>query len=198
LLFLKFVANKSFLNTWTFIILALILLIFFIGQKEKKYLAKLIVSFLLIVALAASWLLGGIYYLHQGALRWPNPTIWSASSWAVEVLDQQAQTDIENFYILTAAQMEYFNWRTSYQAINFGDVNFWIILLGYRSDFTADQLKGFLTEKKIKYIVKNETKIEFDNLLNQEFGRFFELVKISDKFKLLASQNDQHFVWQVY
>ncbi|MFH0820057.1 MAG: hypothetical protein V1892_03420, partial [bacterium] len=101
---LSFVVNKSWLNVWPFIPLALILLVFF-SYKEVKYFRQLLATVVIFVILVNSWILGSLYYLNQGKVEIPVPFLYESSSWAKEVLDKEIPLVERNkFFILITAQ----------------------------------------------------------------------------------------------
>lgn len=200
ILHLQFIANKSWLNTWPFIFLSLLFLIFFALKDRIHYVKQIIIAFIILVVFFNSWGLASVYYWHQGNITLPVPFIWQTSHWAREILDKQTSpAERDNFYILIAEQPDYFNWWTDYQAINLFDFDFWLLLQGYDIRLSDLALHRLFVQRKVRYLVKNEIeKYRFGDRANKEFEQFFEKIKNSNYFKLIASQDDQYFIWQVY
>jgi len=103
ILHLRFVANKSWLNTWSFISLALLLFIIFAFKKRFKYFKQIIVVLILLALFVNSWLMSLVYYSKHGGIVFPVPSIWSESRWVQEVLDKKTHPEErDEFYILVA------------------------------------------------------------------------------------------------
>src|SRR3990167_5548962 len=60
---LRFVANKSWLNTWPFIVLALLFLLLFIFKERIKYLKEIIIISVVLAVFVNSWAMASVYYL---------------------------------------------------------------------------------------------------------------------------------------
>ena len=74
-----------------------------------------------------------------------------------------------------------------------------MILGDYSVDLSDLDLKQLFIQKKVKYIVKNKLEMEYDDLFNKNLNQFFELVRNSDNFTLIAaSEDNKYFIWQVY
>lgn len=195
---LSFVVNKSWLNVWPFIFLALILLVFF-SYKEVKYFRQLMAMIIIFVILVNSWILGSLYYLNQGRVEIPAPFLYESSSWAKEILDKEIPLAERNkFYILITDQDDYFNWFTDYHALTFIYFNFFLINKDYRENLTAKEIADMFTKNKIKYIIKNSSGYDFSVKSNQEFKTIFNIIESSPYFKLIASQDNKYKIWQVY
>ncbi|RLG16474.1 hypothetical protein DRN69_00765 [Candidatus Pacearchaeota archaeon] len=200
ILHLRFVANKSWLNTWTFIFLAIIILIFlaFRHKIRYKHLKLIIVSFIILVILFNSWIMGFIYYWRHKTV-FPPSFLWKTSRWANEILNKCTNSaERKNFYIIITAQKDFYNWRSEYRSIEFLDFNFWNFIREYNSDLSGKDIHKLLIKKKIKYIIKNATYYEHNSLANNELNQFFEKIRKTKDFKLIGNLNNQYFIWQVY
>lgn len=195
---LSFVVNKSWLNVWPFIILALILLIFF-SYKEIRYFKLLLAGLIVLIIFLNSWFLGSLYYLNQGKVEIPVPFLYESSSWAKEILDQRISSkERQDFYILVTDQDDYFSWFTDYKTLTFMYFNFFLINKDYRENLTSKEIADMFTKNKIKYIIKNSSGYDFSNRANREFQRFFDIIENSPRFKLIASRDNKDRVWQTY
>ena len=198
-LHIHFIANKSWLNTWSFVFFSLLFLIIFAFKKKFKYFKQIIIALIILVVFTNSWVIASVYYWNQGDVTLPVSHIWEPSIWARSILDQKTvQTERNSFYLLLGSQKEYFIWWTNYQVINLFDNDFWMILGDYNANLSDLDLKQLFIQKRVKYIVKNKTEMEYDDLFNKDLNRFFELIKNSDEFKLIDSKDDKYFIWQVY
>jgi len=200
ILHLKFVANKSWLNTWPFIVAAFLILVLFSFKKIERYIKQVIVTIVVLVIFANSWAMAVIYYLNQGGVTLPVSFVWEKSIWARSILDQVTKNkNKKQFYILIAEQPDYFNWWTDYQAINTFDFDFWYLLDGYDPNFSGTELHHFFVSKKVEYIVKNQNNVyRYGDPSNDEYQQMINKINKNNNFKLLASQDNQYFVWQVY
>lgn len=202
ILHLQFVYNKSWFNTWSFIFLSILFLIFFALKNKIKYLKQIIVIFIVLVVFSNSWAMASIYYWRRGEIVLPVPHVWGVAPWAREVLDRETDSDqCDDFYILIATSPDYFNWQTDYQAIHLFDFGFRAILDSYDDNLSDSALWHLFIEKKIKYIVKNKTtKYKFNSSDGEEkeFKQFFNKIENSDHFKLIDSYENKYFVWRVY
>ena len=200
-LHIHFIANKSWINTWPFVFFSLLFLIIFAFKKKFKYFKQIIITLIALFVFTNSWAIASVYYWHQGNVTLPVPYVWEPSAWARPILDQETiPTERDDFYLLLGGQKEYFIWWwTDYQVINLFDIDFWMILGDYSVDLSDLDLKQLFIQKKVKYIVKNKLEMEYDDLFNKNLNQFFELVRNSDNFTLIAaSEDNKYFIWQVY
>jgi len=197
---LPFVANKSWINTYPFIIAAfLFIFLLYLSKKFNSYSRQLVAAFVFIAIFINSWGMASAYYYNQGRIELPVSYLFQGSAQFRKALDEKTEsTQRQNYYLLVGGQQEYFNWFTDYRAVNFGDTSFWIILRGYNSKFNDVELKTFLIDKKIKYLVKNVESIDTHETLRNEYSRFFDQVKKSGQFQLIYNDADKFFIWQVY
>lgn len=191
---LKFVANKSWLNTWPFIFLSLLFLIIFIFRERIRYFKSTITAIIILAVFANSWAMASVYYWHQGGVALPVSFIWEDSQWAKQSLDQEEVSN-RDFYVLVAAQSDYFNWQTDYRAIRIFNYNFCLKFKEYDKNMSDFDFYEMLKGHKVKYLVKNDI---FSDFFTDEYVEFFRKVESSDRFKIIASKDNQYFVWQVY
>ena len=196
ILHLRFVANKSWLNTWPFIFLALVLLFVFIFKQRIKYFKQIVIGLIILVVFASSWLMASIYYWNQGGVNLPVSHIWENSRLAENALNKYTTLDnLDDFYIITAVQKGYFLWWTDYQVIRLFDIHFFFKFKEYQNDLSAVELKKMLKDNKVKYLVKNT--INYD-IFADEYVNFFEKVENSSLFSLIIEEENKYCIWQVY
>lgn len=197
ILWLEFIYNKSWLNTWTVILFALLFLIYFALRKNIWQFKKVIILIIFLVIFLDSWLMAGIYYWRQGGVQLPVSYIYENSAWTKEVLDRNTDpAERSDFYILTAAQFDYYSWFSDYQAVLLGDFDFNSLTnLQYNDRLSVQDIKALFIRSRIKYIVKNSS--EFIAILDNPED-FFNKVSNSEVFKLVAEKDNHYFIWQVY
>ena len=142
--------------------------------------------------------MGAVYYYRHGGVKIPVEFIYEDSIWAKGVLDNHTKPDQrKDFYILVAAQDDYFNWFSDYQPILFRSFDFNILtkMQYYNDNIDSTNLKTLFAHAKIKYIVKNQ--VNFSPYLSF-IGDFFDKIGKSNEFKLIVSKDDKYFVWQAY
>ena len=193
---LRFVANKSWLNTWPFIVLALLFLLLFIFKERIKYLKEIIIISVVLAVFVNSWAMASVYYLRQGKISFPVEYLFKESKWARYVLNSQTISgQRKDFYVLISAQTGYFAWWTDYQSLTLFSRNFWHKIGNYRNNLSDEELRRLLKDNRVKYIIKNEVSFDY---YSQEYEKFFQKIANSDIFQLLAQKEGQYFVWQVY
>lgn len=194
ILHLRFVANKSWINTWTFIFLAILLFLWFaLRRKRIKYFKQILIIAIIFLILVNSWGMALIYNLRHG-ISIPVDHLWQESKWAESQLDKLKNTK-EDFYILIFAQTGYFAWFTDYQTITLFNREFWYELKDYSPDMTDQELQSYLKDNRVKYIVKNETDFGY---YPEYHEKFLEKIEDNDQFLLLSDQQEKYFLWQVY
>jgi len=196
ILHLRFVANKSWLNTWPFIFLALIFLFIFVFKQRIKYFKQIAIILIILTVLANSWLMASVYYWNQGGINLPVSHIWENSRLAENALNKYTALDnLNDFYVIAAIQKGYFLWWTDYQVIILFNEDFCLRFREYQSDLSDVELKKMLENNKVKYLVKNT--MNYD-IFADEYIKFFEKVENSNLFNLVAKEENKYFIWQVY
>ncbi|MFH0805687.1 MAG: hypothetical protein V1901_02280 [Patescibacteria group bacterium] len=196
ILHLRFVVNKSWLNTWPFISLALVFLLVFIFKQRIKYFKQIVIGLIILVIFTNSWLMASIYYWNQGEVNLPVSYIWENSKLAEESLNRLIGSEKRSdFYIITAIQDEYFLWWTNYQVIRLFNLSFFFKFKEYRNDMSNIELKKMFENYKVKYLIKNAD--SYDSFAN-EYVDFFERIENSDLFSLISEENNKYSIWQVY
>jgi len=196
ILHLRFVVNKSWLNTWPFIFLALIFLLVFIFKRRIKYLKQIIIIIIILTVLVNSWLMASIYYWNHGGVKLPVLYVWENSRLTEEFLNELIDSEKRSdFYIITAVQPEYFLWWTDYQAVRLFNIPFFLKFKEYQNDISNAELKIMFENNKVKYLIKNT--MSYD-IFADEYIKFFKKVENSNLFSLVAMEKDKYYIWQVY
>jgi len=196
LLHLRFIANKSWINTWPFIFLALILLLVFVFAKRIKYLKQIIMVIIILMVFANSWLMASAYYWNQGEIILPVPFVWENSRSVENALNKlTSPEERDTFYIVVATQKEYFSWWTDYQTMRLFHHTFFFILEDYDKNMSPSELKQLLEDHHVKYIVQNT--FSYD-VFGSEYVKFFEKINNSNLFNLVAKDEGKYCIWQVY
>jgi len=196
-LYVEFIYNKSWLNTWLIIFLALALLIIFSLAKRNIPTKKMVIAFISLTIILNSWAMGSIYYWRHGQFSFPVSFLYEGSHWARKILDgKNAIAAKPDFFVLVTTQADYYYWFSDYRPVELGDFQFNSLTnLKYNNDLSAENIRQILIDAKIKYIIKNS-----DNLrtIYIEPNVFLDKVKNDNQFELIANKDDQVFVWQVY
>jgi len=193
---IKFVANKSWLNTWPAIASGLVYFAASLVKVFKLYMTKIAIVMIAIVLFVNSWLLGATYYINQGNLEFPVKHIWGNSIWVKSILDARVgEEDRKDFYILIFSNRGYFMWFTDYQVVTYSDFDFHELTGSYKKTMTAQETKELFIKSKIKYILINELDNDTDYT---DFGIFADLVSDSGVFDLIEKSPEGYSVWKVF
>lgn len=124
LLHTRWIGNKSFLNTWSFIIILLAGILLLLAVKQFHNKQKLLIYFgalyLFVMMFVNSYAQAGIYYLRQG-VQWPHQHVFAASRDLVPLLTEHVESSDE---ILTLAGAGYYNWFENKTAIGLNSFQF--------------------------------------------------------------------------
>lgn len=165
----RWIANKSFVNTWSFILLLAILTIaFVIFERRLNSKIYLLIAGIYFFALfsANSYAQAAIYYSRQGAIEWPQAHVYEQSRVLVPYV--MAAGLPKDAAVLTLSGSDYFTWYVGVKTMTLNSFAYVLESHGpFTENMTARELNDQLRRANVRLILKNAD--TYNNHLAERF-----------------------------
>lgn len=169
LLQVRWIANKSFVNTWSFILLLAIIIVaiaYFERRLSDKLFLWTIGIYFCVLFLANSYAQAAIYYARQGAIEWPQAHVYEQSRVLVPYV--QAANLVPNDAVLTLSGSDYFTWFVGVKTMTLNSFAYVLESRGpFTENMTARELYDQLRRANVRLILKNAD--TYNNHLAERF-----------------------------
>ncbi len=150
---LRFIENKSWIATWPWIILCMILIMALASKKLSVVVSRTMTALVLIAILTDTWGLAIVYAMQNHDLSFNSVSrIYSAQDIIGREIDRR-EKGAKDFYLLTEAP-GYYAWDLHYHVVTFRSFNFnYITKLHLENAHSAAEVRDALQTGTIKYLI---------------------------------------------
>jgi len=181
----------SWLNTWLPILFLIFLVLIwrYFDKLKEAFLRKLVVGYIIILLILASWGLALSFFVINHQFVFPKAEAYGILPQVVQEI-QKIEGSNKDFYVYVAYPT-YLTWYHNYKVVGPDTFTFYYLIEDLKccDDYTAQEIYNIFKENNIKYLVKN---------VEREFWQdFFDKIEQElDLFELIFEENGS-YLWKV-